>query len=531
MEIREIIRTGQTWLGIEFGSTRIKAVLIGPDHQPIASGSHEWADRLENGIWTYSQEAILAGLQDCYRDLKADVSRRYSEALTTFGAMGVSAMMHGYLAFDKDMNLLVPFRTWRNTITAQAAAELTELFQFNIPQRWSIAHLHQAVLNNEEHLGRLAFFTTLAGYVHWMLTGKKVLGLGDAAGLFPIDSAACDWDPQMIARYNQLIAGRGLPWQITDLLPGVLPAGDCSCRLTEAGARLLDPAGDLQPGAIVCPPEGDAGTGMVATNSVAARTGNVSAGTSIFAMIVLEHPLKRLHTEIDMVTTPTGKPVAMVHCNTCTSDLNAWVGLLREALRTFGAEPDANEVYTRLFQLALTGDRDAGGMISFNYYSGEPVTGTDDGVPLFTRRPDLPMSLANFMRAQIMGALATLSIGMDTLTVEEQVGIDRVLGHGGLFKTPEVGQRLLAAAIHSPVTVMETAGEGGAWGIALLAAYAARREAGETLEAYLDRRVFADAAATTLAPDAEDVAGFDAYRRRYEAAIAAEKAACAALKG
>ncbi len=530
MSTQEAIRTGKTFLGIEFGSTRIKAVLIDGDHKVIASGGHTWQDRLENGVWTYSLDAIHEGLRGCYRDLKADVKAKYGETLTSFGGMGLSAMMHGYLPFDRDMNLLAPFRTWRNTITGQAAAELTELMQFNIPQRWSIAHLHQAVLNGEEHLKDLAFFTTLAGYAHWLLTGEKVLGVGDAAGMFPIDSTCCDWDAGRVAQYEDLVKGKGYPWTLSGILPTVLPAGAQAGKLTAEGAKFLDPDGDLKPGIPLCPPEGDAGTGMVATNSVAARTGNVSAGTSVFAMIVLEKALSRLHTEIDMVTTPTGKPVAMVHCNTCTSDLNAWVGLLAEALARFGCKPGMDEIYTKLFLAALEGDPDCGSLTAFNYYSGEPVTGTDDGVPMLARRPDLPLNLPNFMRAQIISALATLSIGMETLTVEEKVAIDSVLGHGGLFKTPKVGQSLLAAAIQSPVTVMETAGEGGAWGIALLAAYMAQRGEGETLEAYLADRVFAGAASVTLSPDPKDVEGFGAYLARYKAMLPAEKAACAALK-
>ena len=530
MDRAEAIRAGEVWLGIEFGSTRIKAVLIGPDHQPLASGSHTWADKLENGVWTYSLEAIHEGFRDCYRDLKADVKAQYGVTLRKVGGLGVSAMMHGYLAFDADMNLLTPFRTWRNTITGEAADDLTERMQFNIPQRWSIAHLHQAVLNGEAHLPRLRFFTTLAGYAHWLLTGEKALGVGDAAGMFPIDSETHDWDAEKLALYDGLISDRGYPWKLEDILPRVLAAGEAAGTLTEAGARFLDPAGDLESGAPLCPPEGDAGTGMTATNSVAARTGNVSAGTSIFAMIVLEKALSRLHREIDMVTTPTGKPVAMVHCNTCTSDLNAWVGLLGETLRTFGAQVSADELYTKLFTLALEGEPDCGGLTSFNYYSGEPVTGTEDGVPMLTRRPDLPLTLASFMRMHIVSALATLSIGMETLTREEKVGIDAVLGHGGLFKTPVVGQRLLAAAIGCPVTVMETAGEGGAWGIALLAAYATRKAPGETLEAYLSDRVFATAEAVTLAPEASDLEGMAAYIARYKALIPAEKAACQVMK-
>ena len=531
MNAQQAIASGKVWLGIEFGSTRIKAVLIGPDHQPIASGSHVWQDQLLDGVWTYSLDAIHAGLRDCYRDLKQQVKDQYGETLKTLSGFGVSAMMHGYLAFDAQMNQLVPFRTWRNTITGAAAAEMTELLQFNIPQRWSAAHLHQAVLNGEDHLRKLAFITTLAGYVHWLLSGEKVLGVGDAAGMFPIDSTRCDWDYAMTDKYQALIAGRGYPWTVREILPRVLSAGEFAGCLTEDGARFLDPDGDLQPGAVMCPPEGDAGTGMVATNSVAPRTGNVSAGTSVFAMIVLEKALSELHTEIDMVTTPSGMPVAMVHCNTCTSDLNAWVKLFAQTLQLFGSDVSMDEIYTKLFRAALEGDPDCGGLTAFNYYSGEPVTGTDEGVPMFTRRPDLPMTLPNFMRMQLMSALATLAIGMKTLTEKEKVAIDCVLGHGGLFKTPEVGQRILSAAIRCPVTVMETAGEGGAWGIALLAAYATEKAENESLQDYLNRCVFAGAKSVTLQADESEIDGFDAYLARFEKLIPAEKACASACYG
>ena len=531
MNSTEAITSGRVWLGIEFGSTRIKAVLIGPDHQPIASGDYTWEDSLVDGVWTYSLDAIHEGFRACYKALKDDVRDRLGVTLTRLSGLGVSAMMHGYLPFDADMNLLAPFRTWRNTITGEAADELTERMQFNIPQRWSIAHLHQAVLNGEEHLPRLRFLTTLAGYAHWLLSGEKVLGVGDAAGMFPIDSAVNDWDAAKADLYDGLIADRGYPWKLRDILPKVLAAGEKAGTLTEAGARFLDPDGDLEPGAPLCPPEGDAGTGMTATNSVAARTGNVSAGTSVFAMIVLEKPLSRLHREIDMVTTPTGKPVAMVHCNTCTSDMNAWVHLFGDVLSLFHVVPSKNALYMRLFSAALDGDPDCGGLTAYNYYSGEPITGTADGVPMFTRRADKPLSLANVMRMHMFSALATLSIGMETLTKEEKVAIDSVQGHGGLFKTPVVGQRLMAAALRCPVTVMQTAGEGGAWGIALLAAFTACRAENETLEDYLNRNVFASAEATTIVPDATDLEGLDAYLARYRALLPAEKIACEVLQG
>lgn len=525
---KQWIESGRTALGIEFGSTRIKAVLIGPDHQPLASGSHTWENQLIDGIWTYSQEMIINGLQDCYRDLKADVQKKFGMCLTTLGGIGISAMMHGYLPFDKDMRLLVPFRTWRNTMTAQAAEDLTELFQFNIPQRWSLAHLYQAILNQEAHVPQIRHFTTLAGYVHWLLTGKKVLGIGDASGMMPIDSATGSYDTAMIQKFDDLIKDHAYPWKLREIMPDVLPAGAVAGKLTKEGAALLDPEGDLQPGIPFCPPEGDAGTGMTATNSVAVRTGNVSAGTSVFAMIVLEKPLSKVYPEIDMVTTPTGKPVAMVHCNSCTSDLNVWVQLLSEFGQALGAKVDMNEVYTLLFNKAMEGDKDGGGLVSFNYYGGEPITGTEEGRPLFTRLPDAPLTLANFMRTQLYAAMATLKIGMDIL-VNEKVAIDSVLGHGGFFKTKGVGQSILAAAINSPVTVMSTAGEGGAWGMALLADYMMNHAENKSLEAYLTDKVFSGMESETLAPDPADVAGFDRYIARYRACLDAEKAAAAAL--
>lgn len=525
---KQWIESGKTALGIEFGSTRIKAVLIGPDHQPLASGSHTWENQLVDGIWTYSQEMIINGLQDCYRDLKADVQKKFGTRLTTFGGIGISAMMHGYLPFDKDMQLLVPFRTWRNTMTAQAAEKLTKLFQFNIPQRWSLAHLYQAILNQEEHVPHIRHFTTLAGYVHLLLTGEKVLGIGDASGMMPIDSATGSYDTAMIQKFDDLIQEHAYPWKLHEILPRVLPAGAVAGKLTAKGAALLDPEGDLQPGIPLCPPEGDAGTGMTATNSVAVRTGNVSAGTSVFAMIVLEKPLSKVYPEIDMVTTPTGKPVAMVHCNSCTSDLNAWVQLLSEFGQALGAKVDMNEVYTLLFNKAMEGDKDGGGLVSFNYYGGEPITGAEEGRPLFTRLPDAPLTLANFMRTQLYAAMATLKIGMEILA-NEKVAIDSVLGHGGFFKTKGVGQSILAAAINSPVTVMSTAGEGGAWGMALLTDYMMNHADNENLEAYLTDKVFSGMEAETLAPDPADVAGFDRYIERYRACLDAEKAAAAAL--
>ncbi len=528
---KQIISAGQAALGIEFGSTRIKAILVGPDNKVLASGDHTWQDKMVDGAWSYSQEAILAGLTDAYMNMKADVQAKYGVKLTRLAAMGVSAMMHGYLAFDEQMKLLVPFRTWRNTITGEAAEKLTNLFQFNIPQRWSLAHLYQAILNGEEHVPQVRHITTLAGYVHYLLTGQKVLGVGDAAGMMPIDSTVCQFDAGMIAQFDELVKDKHYPWKLADILPKVLVAGENAGTMTREGALLLDPTGDLEPGTPLCPPEGDAGTGMVATNAVAVRTGNISAGTSIFAMIVLEKALSRLYTAIDMVTTPTGKPVAMVHCNSCTSDLNAWVSLLQDFARTMGLNVDANTLYTTLFNKAMEGDADCGGLVSYNYYSGEPVTGTDDGVPMFTRLADAPISLANFMRTLIYSSMATLKVGMDILTENEHVAVDSVVGHGGLFKTKGVGQSIMAAALHTPVTVMATAGEGGAWGIAVLANYMVQKASGETLDAYLNEKVFGDMPSETLAPDPAVAAGFDAYVKRYLACLDAEKACVKGMKG
>ncbi len=526
---RETIVNGKAVLGIEFGSTRIKSVLIGPDFQVIASGSHEWENDYVNGIWTYSQDAILSGLQASYADLKKDAASRYGVVPVHLAAIGISAMMHGYLPFDENMNLLVPFRTWRNTMTGEAAEKLTAAFSFNMPQRWSLSHLYQAILNGEEHVPAIRYLTTLAGWVHYLLTGRKVLGVGDASGMMPIVTETCDFDPDMIRTFDTLVADKGYPWNLKDILPAVLCAGDDAGTLTASGAALLDPDGDLQPGCPLCPPEGDAGTGMTATNSVRERTGNVSAGTSIFSMIVLEKPLSAVYPEIDIVTTPLGKQVGMVHCNSCTSDINAWVSLFREFAEIMGFETSGNEVYTRLFRKALEGEKDGGGLVSFNYFAGEPVTGLSEGRPMLIRTPDARMNMANFMRAQIYASMETLKAGMEIMT-REHVAIDRVYGHGGLFKTEGVAQNLLAAAIHAPVTVMETAGEGGAWGIALLAAFAALRDSGENLEDYLQNRVFASMKQMTVAPDPDDEAGFDRYMEKFMACIPAQQAAVDGLK-
>lgn len=516
-------------LGIELGSTRIKAVLIDENHVPVASGSHEWENRLENGIWTYSMQDIIGGVQACYKDLKRDVKEKFGAVPTGFAAMGVSAMMHGYLPFDENWQLLAPFRTWRNTVTGEAAEQLSEALGFNIPQRWSIAHLYQAILNGEEHLPRLRNLTTLAGFIHHTLTGLHVMGVGEASGMFPIDSKAMQYDARMVAVYDKMAAEKGFTVPLLSLLPAVLPAGANAGTLTAEGARFLDPEGDLLPGTPVAPCEGDAGTGMAATCSVRPRTGNVSAGTSDFAMLVTE-TMPGMHREIDMVTTPAGAPVAMVHCNNCTSDINAWVNLLSEFAGFVGADIDKGTLFTKLFNKAMEGDRDCGGLLSYNYFSGEGVTDMNEGRPLFLRLPDAKMTLANFMRAHILSALSTLKIGLDILTRDEKVTVDKLYGHGGFFKTPGVGQRMLSAAVGAPVSVMETAGEGGPYGMALLAAYMIRREENESLEDYLDNKVFKDAKVSTLMADEEDIAGFNAYLARYAACLPVEKLAAESLR-
>jgi len=529
-DIQKAIESGKTALGIEFGSTRIKAVLIGEDHTPIASGSHEWENRYENSVWTYSLEDVWAGLQDSYRKLSDEVLKKYNTPLKTVGTIGFSAMMHGYMPFDKDGNLLVPFRTWRNTITGQASERLTESFQFNIPQRWSIAHLYQAILNKEAHVKDISHLTTLAGYVHWKLTGEKVLGVGEASGMFPIDSKTNNYDEQKLEQFNERLEEENIPWKILDILPKVLTAGDTAGVLTEEGAKLLDPTGELGAGIPLCPPEGDAGTGMVATNSVAERTGNVSAGTSVFAMIVLEKALSKLYPEIDMVTTPTGKPVAMVHSNNCTSDLNAWVDLFQEFAKALGVDVSESKLYEMLYKQGLAGDADAGGLLVYNYVSGEHITHLEEGRPLFARTPESRFTLANFMRVHLFSSLAALKIGMDILFEEENVKLDQLLGHGGFFKTKEVGQKIMAAAMNVPVSVMETAGEGGAWGIALLAAYMLNKSENEPLEGYLTDKVFANEKSSTIAPDPKDVDGFTAFMERYKKGLVIERTAVDAFR-
>jgi len=529
-DAQKAIESATTVLGVEFGSTRIKAVLIGEDHTPIASGSYEWENRYENGIWTYTLQDVWTGLQESYRALSKEVLEKYNTPLQSIGAIGFSGMMHGYMAFGEDGNLLAPFRTWRNTITGQAAEKLTDLFLFNIPQRWSIAHLYQAILNKEAHVKDVSHLTTLAGYVHWTLTGQKVLGVGEASGMFPIDSKTNGYDEHMIEMFNERLKAEKIAWKLQDILPQVLVAGDAAGVLTEEGARLLDPRGGLQAGIPLCPPEGDAGTGMVATNSVAERTGNVSAGTSVFAMIVLEKALSKVYPEIDLVTTPTGKPVAMVHSNNCTSDLNAWVDLFQEFTNVLGVEVRQSRLFEMLYQQSLKGEEDGGGLLAYNYLSGEHITHLEEGRPLFVRTPESRFTLANFMRVHLFSALAAMKIGLDILFEQEEVKIDQILGHGGFFKTKQVGQRIMAAAMNVPVSVMETAGEGGAWGIALLAAYMLHKAEKETLEAYLSNKVFAGETGTTMAPDQGDVDGYTVFMDRYKKGLGIERAAVDGLR-
>ncbi|WP_369370881.1 xylulokinase [Promicromonospora sp. Populi] len=536
---REAIEQGRTALGIELGSTRIKACLVGPDNTPLASGSHDWENQLVDGTWTYSLDAVWSGLQASVAALLADVEGQYGVRPTTFGALGVSAMMHGYLAFDDAGELLVPFRTWRNTSTERAATELTGLFEHNVPLRWSVAHLYQAILDQEPHVPRVRHMTTLAGYVHWQLTGRQVLGVGDASGMFPIDVATKGYDQRMLAQFDELVRGRATGARpvtshgIADLLPRVLPAGADAGMLTTEGAVLLDPTGTLRPGIPLCPPEGDAGTGMVATSSVAPRTGNVSAGTSIFAMVVLERPLERVHQELDLVTTPAGDLVAMVHCNNGASELGAWAEVFGQLTAALGQPAEPGAVFGALLRSALDGDADGGGLLAYNYLAGEPITGLEAGRPLFTRTPDSRFTLANFARTQVYSVFGTLSLGMRVLA-EERVELDALFAHGGLFKTEGVAQRLLAAALGAPVAVGRTAGEGGAWGIALLAAYRASADGaaapGQSLGDYLDAEVFSGAALDVVQPDADDVAGFAAFLERYSAGLPIERAAVDTLR-
>lgn len=511
-----------TSLGIEFGSTRIKAVLIDSKFKPIASGSYEWENQLENGIWTYSLGDIWKGLRMSYRKLASEVFEKYGETLRSVGSIGFSAMMHGYMAFNQEGQLLVPFRTWRNSITEEAEKKLTQAFEYNIPQRWSIAHLYQAILNQEAHVGQVDFLTTLAGYVHWQLTGEKVIGIGDASGMFPIDLATKNYHPKKVEIFDSLARKSGIPLSIEKILPKVLLAGEQAGELTQEGAYLLDPTGNLEPGIPLCPPEGDAGTGMVATNSVAKRTGNISVGTSAFAMIVLSEELKKVHSEIDIVTTPSGDLVGMVHTNNCSSDINAWMKLFQEMTEAFGLEVSTERLFSVLFKEALKGDPDCGGLLSYGYYSGENITGVNEGRPLFIRSPESKFNLANFMRCHLASAFGAMRIGLDILK-EEDIQIDKLVGHGGIFKTPEVGQRILAAAMEAPVTVMETASEGGAWGIALLAAFLESADA--DLSEFLERRVFGEDEGVTIAPTEADMEGYRVFMERYREGIEIEKIA------
>ena len=520
--IKLAIENAQTALGIEFGSTRIKAVLIGKNHEPLASGSYDWENSYDNGVWTYPLDQVWEGLQGAFSKLKANVLEKYGVKLTSVGALGISGMMHGYLAFDKDGNLLAPFRTWRNTITAKAAEELSSLFDFNIPQRWSIAHLYQAILNGEEHVKDVDYIATLAAYVHWKLTGNKVIGVGEASGMFPIDSETNDYDKKMLSLFSEKVSQ--FPWNIENILPKVLVAGENAGTLTEEGALLLDPSGEFKAGIPLCPPEGDAGTGMVATNSVAVKTGNVSAGTSIFLMVVLEKALSKLYPEIDMVTTPAGKPVAMVHCNNCSGEIDAWAGMFTSMCKALGMDISIYKVLDKMFEKALEGDKDCGGLVAYNYLSGEVITGLDSGKPMFFRGPDSKFTLENFARVQLSSAAATLSIGMEILA-DEDVKIDRILGHGGYFKAPVAGQKIMGAALNAPVSVMKTAGEGGPWGVAILAEYMVSKTENETLDEYLENKVFAGQDSTEIKPDAEDIEGFKAFLENYKKGLAAEKAA------
>lgn len=524
MNAKQTIEAGKAVLGIEFGSTRIKAVLIDQNNTPIAQGSHTWENQLVDGLWTYSTEAIWYGLQDCYAQLRKNVLEQYETEIEALAAIGISAMMHGYMAF-KGNDILVPFRTWRNTNTGKAAAELSALFNYNIPLRWSISHLYEAILDNEEHVADIEYLTTLAGYIHWQITGQKVLGVGDASGMIPVDPKTKTYDATMVEKFDKLIEPKGFSWKLLDILPQSLSAGENAGFLTQEGAQRLDVSGHLKAGIPVCPPEGDAGTGMVATNAVKQRTGNVSAGTSSFSMIVLEKELSRPYEMIDMVTTPDGSLVAMVHCNNCTSDINAWVKIFKEFQELMGMPVDMNALYTNLFNVATIGNPDCGGILAYNYVSGEPVTGLSDGRPLFVRSANDKFNLANFMRAQLYGAIGVLKIGNDILLKEEKVKVDRITGHGGYFTTKGVGQQMLAAALNSPISVMETAGEGGAWGIALLAAYAVSNEKKLSLADYLDQVVFAGNAGEEIKPTPEDVAGFNAYIENYKRGLAIEQAA------
>lgn len=528
MTPKQTIQDGKAVLGIELGSTRIKAVLIDETNKPIAQGSHSWENKLVDGLWTYSIDDIWNGIQDCYADLRKNVKSQYDVEIETLAAIGISAMMHGYMAFDKQQNILVPFRTWRNTNTGAAAAELSELFGYNIPLRWSISHIYQAILNGEKHVPQIDFFTTLAGYVHWQITGEKVLGIGDASGMIPVDPEKKNYRQDMVEKFNKLVASKGVNWKLGDILPKAINAGENAGTLTAEGAKRLDVSGHLKAGIPVCPPEGDAGTGMVATNAVKPRTGNVSAGTSSFSMIVLEKELSKPYESIDMVTTPDGNLVAMVHCNNCTSDLNAWISIFKEYQQLLGVEQSPDDLYGTLLRHALTGESDCGGVLSYNYISGEPVTGLAEGRPLFVRSANDKFSLANFMRSHLYATVAVLKIGNDILFQNEKIRVDRITGHGGLFRTPGVGQKVLGAALGSPISVMETAGEGGAWGMALLASYLVNNAGKKNLPDWLESVVFAGNTGVEIAPDKKDIEGFNNYIKCYQKGLSIEQNAVVA---
>ncbi len=524
----ELVRSGNAVLGIEFGSTRIKASLIAPDTTPLAAGSYAWENQLEDGVWTYHLDDVWKGLADCYASLVKDVRARYSVELATVAAIGFSGMMHGYVALDADGQLLVPFRTWRNNITGRACGELTPLLDFAVPQRWSIAHLYQSILDEQPHVTQIAHLTTLAGYVHWRLTGEHMMGIGEASGMFPIDPLSRDWDAGRMAKFDALIAPRKLGWRLRDILPTVLPAGRPAGKLTAEGAKLLDPSGRLPAGIPLCPPEGDAGTGMVATNAVRPRSGNVSAGTSVFAMIVLEKSLSRVHEEIDIVVTPDGKPVAMAHSNNGSSDLDAWIALFGQVARALGVDPSVDDLYGKLLPLAAKADPDAGGLLAINYISGEHLTGFTEGRPLFARDQSGKFTLENFMRAMYFASLCALRTGLNILTVEEGVVVEEICGHGGFFKGGDTGQRMMAAALNVPVSIPATAGEGGAWGMAVLAAYMLRADAGQSLPDYLDGLIN-ESIGRPVHPEPRDVAGFAEFFARHARGLAIEREAVKAL--
>ena len=506
-------------LGIELGSTRIKSVLIDENATVLAQGSFEWENKLENGYWTYSLEDVWQGLQKSF----ASLCESFGEKIEELDSIGISAMMHGYLPFDKDDNLLVPFRTWRNTTTAKAAEELTRELGFNMPQRWSGSHFYQAVLNGEEHVSRVTFLTTLAGYVHWMLTGEKVLGIGDASGMFPINNG--DYDKEMLAKYNALLSKNGVGAKLEDLLPKALPAGAYAGKLTKKGALLLDPSGTLKEGCILCPPEGDAGTGMVATNAIKPRTGNVSAGTSAFAMVVLEKNLSKVNESIDVVTTPLGSPVAMVHANNFTSEINAWASLFNEVIELAGTSINKGKLFDKLYEISLNSDSDVGGLVGYNFLSGEPIVRMETGIPLIARLPSGKLTLANFMQMQLYSALGAMSVGMEILA-EENVKIEDICGHGGFFKTPFVGANAMSAALGAPITVMKNAGEGGAWGVSILALYSTLENI--TLESFLDG-LFASAEKETVIANEDERKKFNAFKEYYKRGLAVEKKATETL--